>query len=455
MKPKLKKQSLDTEDPKSYRPIANSSFLSKLLERTAAGQLRTHLDQNCLLDPEQSAYRRFHSTESCLLKTINDLYVELDQGKYLLVIGLDLSAAFDTLDFANFGKILEERFKITGKCKQWIMSYLTERKQQTQIRKSFSSETEVFYGVPQGSILGPMIFSMYTTPIGDLIKQCNLRYQMYADDTVLYTTIEMEDEEPLIETLRLQVKELFGAFTALQLKVNPDKTEIMLLSTKKKRPNITTLKLDNFVLNISSNLVSLGVNLDQHLSFEKNVNKITSSCYNELRKLYRIKQYLSLESRKIAVQNLIISRLDYCNAILAGLNIKEITKLQRVQNAACLFIFNLRKESCREFRYNLHWLPVAQRIDFKILTYVHKIVFNLNVPLYLKSLVILQYKYNQTRSENKWKLKLPKIKNSYGSRAFSFLGPKKWNALPSHLRCIADHTLFRKELKTFLFSSSY
>ena len=108
---------------------------------------------------------------------------------------------------------------------------------------------------------------------------------MYADDTVLYTTIEMEDEEPLIETLRLQVKELFGAFTALQLKVNPDKTEIMILSTKKKRPNITTLKLDNFVLNISSNLVSLGVNLDQHLSFEKNVNKITSSCYNELRKL--------------------------------------------------------------------------------------------------------------------------------------------------------------------------
>ena len=135
VKPKLKKQSLDTEDPKSYRPIANSSFLSKLLERTAAGQLRTHLDQNCLLDPQQSAYRRFHSTESCLLKTINDLYVELDQGKYLLVIGLDLSAAFDTLDFANFGKILEERFKIIGKCKQWIMSYLTERKQQTQIRK--------------------------------------------------------------------------------------------------------------------------------------------------------------------------------------------------------------------------------------------------------------------------------------------------------------------------------
>ena len=221
--------------------------------------------------------------------------------------------------------------------------------------------------------------------------------------------------------------------------------QIILLSTKKKRPNITTLELDDIVLNISRNLVSLGITFDQRLSFEKNVNKIMSSCYSELRKLYRIKHYLSLEWRKIAVQTLIISRLDYCNAILLASNIKEISKLQRVQNAARRFVFNLRKyESCREFRYNLHWLPVAQRIDFKILTYVHKIVYNLNVPLYLKSLVLLQYKYNQTRSENKWKLKSPKVKNSYGSRAFSFLGPKKWNALPSHLRCLADHTLFKR-----------
>ena len=137
VKPKLKKQSLDTEDPKGYRPIANPSFLSKLLERTAAGQLRKHLDQNCLLDPQQSAYRRFHSTESCLLKTINDLYVEFDQGKYLLVISLDLSAAFDTLDFVNFGKILEERFKITGKCKQWIMSYLPKENNKLKFGNHF------------------------------------------------------------------------------------------------------------------------------------------------------------------------------------------------------------------------------------------------------------------------------------------------------------------------------
>ena len=122
--------------------------------------------------PQQSAHRRFHSTESCLLKTINDLYVELDKEKNLLVnAALDLSAAFDTLDFDNFRKIVEECFKITGKCKQWIMPYIIERKEKTQIWKPRSSETEIFFWVPQGCILGPMIFSMYKTPIGvGLIK---------------------------------------------------------------------------------------------------------------------------------------------------------------------------------------------------------------------------------------------------------------------------------------------
>ena len=115
--------------------------------------------------------------------------------------------------------MLEERFKTTGKCKQLIMSYITEKKQQAQIRKSCSSDTEVFYEVTQGFILGPMLFSMYTTPIGDLIKQCNLRHQMYADDTVLYTKIKIKVDEPLIETLRLQVTEFFGVFTTFQLKV--------------------------------------------------------------------------------------------------------------------------------------------------------------------------------------------------------------------------------------------
>ena len=111
------------------------------------------------------------------------------------------------------------------------------------------------------------------------------------------------------------------------------------------------------------------------------------------KKLHRVKHYLSLETQKIAVQNLILSRLDYCNSLLGGTNKSSIAKLQRVQNAACRFIFNLRKqESCKEYRYKLHWLPIAQRIDFKILPFLHKIVYDLDIPNYLKDLILFKRK---------------------------------------------------------------
>ena len=123
--------SLDPENTNNYRPIANSSFLSKMLEKVVSVQLKRHLEKYSLLDPQQSAYRKFHSTETCLLKTANDFCYEFDKGNSLLVIALDLTAAFDTIDLEILDQIIEKRFFITGTCKEWIMSYITNRKQQT------------------------------------------------------------------------------------------------------------------------------------------------------------------------------------------------------------------------------------------------------------------------------------------------------------------------------------
>ena len=132
IKPNLKKPNLDTELPSSYRPIANTFFL-KLLERLAADQLREYLENYELLDVQQSAYRAGHSTETCLIKTFSDILLQLNSNKKQLILGLDLSAAFDTMDHDIFGWVLENRFKIRGKCKSWIMSYISKRKQKVQI----------------------------------------------------------------------------------------------------------------------------------------------------------------------------------------------------------------------------------------------------------------------------------------------------------------------------------
>ena len=111
-------------------------------------QLKKHLEKYSLFDPQQSAYRKFHSTKSCLLKTVKHFFSELDKGNSVLVIAIDLTAAFDTIDFEVLDQIIEKRFVITGTCKAWIMSYIINRKQKTQVNKVLSSDSDVRYGVP-------------------------------------------------------------------------------------------------------------------------------------------------------------------------------------------------------------------------------------------------------------------------------------------------------------------
>ena len=167
--PKLK-VSLDPELAKNYRPLANTIFFSELLERLATDELKRYLEDNKLLDVKQSAYRTDHSTETCLLKTVNDVLTDLNLDKKVLIPGLDLSAAIDTIDDNIYADIIEKRFRITRKCKNWIMSYLSTKKQKVQIGKKFSFDFDVNYGVPQGSILGPLLFTMYKTPNDDFMR---------------------------------------------------------------------------------------------------------------------------------------------------------------------------------------------------------------------------------------------------------------------------------------------
>ena len=354
IKPNLKKPNLDTELPSSYRPIANTLFL-KLLERLAADQLKEYLENYKLLDVQQSAYRAGHSTETCLIKTFNDILLQLNSNKKQLIFGLDLSAAFDTIDHDIFGWVLENRFNIRGKCKSWIMSYISKRKQKVQIGNCLSAEEIVDFGVPQGSILGPLLLTMYVTPIGDLMKRIQLRISGLCRWYTNSFDFEATNLEHDIKDLDTELSLLFQAFSQMKLRVNPDKTEVMLISSRKQKLNLAKLDLAGENLTLKPSFKSLGITIDQHLSLTRHINSVTASCYNELRKLYKIRHYLTIETRKLVVQNLIISRLDYCNSVLSGVPKTEIMKFQRVQNAECRFIFSLKKsESCKDFMYHLH-----------------------------------------------------------------------------------------------------
>ena len=180
--PILKKQSLDQNDLANYRPISNLSFISKVLEKVVLSQINEHLEENNLCKKIQSAYRPNHSTETALLRVQNDILSAIDDGNIVLLLMIDLSAAFDLVNHDILLARLETKFGITLNALAWIRSYLSGRSQKCVINGESSSPVTLSRGVPQGSVLGPVLFSLFTAPLGDIAKKHNMERHFYADD---------------------------------------------------------------------------------------------------------------------------------------------------------------------------------------------------------------------------------------------------------------------------------
>ena len=196
--PLIKKIILDAEILKNYRPVSNLSFLSKLIERIVCVQLVNHLDKNGLYEVFQSAYRQLHSRETALLRVQNDILQAVDSRGGAILVLLDLSAAFDTINHEKLIRTLDIYCGIRGDPLKWFLSYLKVRAQSVQIGSTFSREQNLLFGVPQGSVLGPVLFTIYTTPLGRIIQRHGLTYHLYADDTQLYMAFKPSDGFPSV-----------------------------------------------------------------------------------------------------------------------------------------------------------------------------------------------------------------------------------------------------------------
>ena len=190
--PLLKKPSLDVDNLKNFRPVSNLCFISKIVEKAVARRLAEHLYLNNLYEQNQSAYRKYHGTETALLKVHNDILCELDNKRGVFLILLDLSAAFDTIDHDILFKRLES-ICVGGLALRWFQSYLCSRSQAVNINGTVSSHVSLPYGVPQGSVLGPILFTIYSSPITSIARKHGLYVHAYADDTQLYTPFDLND----------------------------------------------------------------------------------------------------------------------------------------------------------------------------------------------------------------------------------------------------------------------
>jgi hypothetical protein len=461
--PLLKKIILDFEIFNNFRPVSNLSFVSKILEKAVAVQIDIHCDVNELWEPLQSAYRMGHSTETALLKVHSDIMEALDSGSVAVLLLIDLSAAFDTIDHSILLQRLENVFGITGIALLWIKSYLSSRQQQVIINGSRSTPAQLNYGVPQGSVLGPKLFTMYTQPLGELIRKHHLSVHFYADDTQIYITFRPQcrqsQQEALLKLMDC-VKSIRIWMASNMLKLNDNKTEVLLVSSKFK-PLVGTLHEFNIsvgdaTVEPQTSVHNLGVIFDRHMVFDKHINNICRTAYMHIRNIGRIRRYITQDTTRSLVQSIIMSRLDYCNSLLINIPATLTNKLQRVQNICARLITGAKRhEEITPVLCDLHWLPIVRRSQYKLLVYVYKAIHR-TAPKYLTDMLDIYQPSRSLRSETKMYIRPVTVKNvTYGERQFGWCAAMLWNNLPQHIKESLSISIYKKSLKTHFFLLEY
>jgi hypothetical protein len=457
--PLIKKPALDSDVLKNYRPVSNLPTLGKIIEYPAVSSFNKHLQENHLTESYQSAYKSCHSTETALLKVKNDMLSELDKGKAILLVLLDLSSAFDTIDHNILIDRMRTEYGVTGSAINWFTSYLKDRTTRVCILGKYSENHILQYGVPQGSIAGPPIFTTYAQPVTNIIRRFEISYHIYADDTQLYVSFDPKSEEDTaFAKLRLTncISEIRSWMLLNKLKLNDSKTELFLVASPRhvKAVSNLDLKIGGSVITPSPGSIrNLGVVFDNDLSMKSHVSSLCRSINFHLRNLNRIRRFIDRSTCAHAVRSLILSRLDYGNSLLGGVSATHVQRLQSLQNRAARLIYQVNKRtSASPLIRELHWLPVQQRIQFKILVHVYNSFYGAS-PFYLQSLI---HKYNSGRqglrsNQDRTRLEIPKTKRSFGDRSFSVIGPKLWNTLPKSVREAPNVKCFKKLLKTHLF----
>uniref|UniRef100_A0A3Q3IT75 Reverse transcriptase domain-containing protein n=1 Tax=Monopterus albus TaxID=43700 RepID=A0A3Q3IT75_MONAL len=435
----------------NFRPISNLPFLSKVLEKIVYAQLLAFLDEHNILETFQSGFKTQHSTESALVKVLNDIFLATDSGNCVVLVLLDLTAAFDTVDHNILISRLEHWVGIRGIALEWFRSYLKDRSFCVKLGDAVSSSEPLVYGVPQGSVLGSLLFSLYLLPLGTILRNHSVSFHFYADDCQLYLPVNKMSSS--VSTLLECLDDIKSWLAFNFLKLNEDKTEVIVFGDSVGSPSVDLGSLAHYN---QKNILNLGIKMDPDLRFDSQIAAVTKSSFFHLRQLAKVKAFVSRQHFETLIHAFITSRLDYCNSLYLGVGESSINRLQMVQNAAARLLTGTRKyEHISPVLASLHWLPVHFRVHYKILLFVFKSLHG-SAPSYLTDLLHWHTPTRSLRSANQFLLSVPRTKRKLrGDRAFAVAGPKLWNDLPLSIRQASALSVFKSLLKTHLFPLAF
>ncbi|KAJ8714407.1 hypothetical protein PYW07_002632 [Mythimna separata] len=336
-----------TNDPatmKDLRPISILPCLSKVLERVVYSQVIDYLEVNNILPDLQSGFRKGRGTATALADVVGNILEARDRGEGSILVLLDFSRAFDAINtILLLSKLAYYGFD--GDAVDWFKSYLTDRSQYVQIHREDGSPVSspplhVTRGVPQGSILGPLLYILYSADVTRCLSNC--KYHMYADDIQLYISCKGDDTPLAVQRVNEDLARVVAWSERNSLVLNPLKSKFLVLGTRKQVAAIQSARPKVMIggeeIEQVEQACSLGLILDPELRFEAHIKNVLRNCFYRLKVLYGIRKYLSIPLRKQLADSLILSRLNYCDTVYGPCLLARTDRLiQRIQNACIRF----------------------------------------------------------------------------------------------------------------------
>ena len=445
----------DTNIISNYRPLSILPSLSKILERSATTQLVEYLEKNNILSTNQHAYRKMHGTVTCLSEVVDCLYELMDQKKHAAIISLDLSKAFDSISHDLLLNKLS-KMGIGESSILWIKSYLTNRHQVTKFKEFTSTEQLIKAGVPQGSIIGPLLFLCFTNDLYEAFdKGCSI--VSYADDTQIIVSTNQQHQLKTIITNTIKTAQKW--YSANSMQNNIDKTEILMINPKNKiNKTKFTIKENGkkITLKPASSIKVLGIYIDENLNWSKQTNCVKRNALNSIRHLHRINHLLPVDLRIQLYYSLVVPHFDYADIIWGGCGSVNAKKLQITQNFAVRSITGTKKhDSVRDSFEKLKFLNLHQRRTIHEAVFTNKALLHLNpVKISLKYNEQISTSHRNTRSSHMGTLNLPNHNSAKYQNSPFFRCISSWNACPNELPTHKPKP-FKRSLQKHLINQTY
>jgi len=435
------------------RPISILSVLGKTFEKLISVQIQAHLNNFDIIPGNQSGFRAGFSCVSALNNVVDDVLRASDVGEVSVLVLLDFSRAFDTINHNILLAILHY-IGFSNKGTAMISNFLLHRFQRVVISGEFSNYNVVKSGVPQGSVLGPLLFAIYTSQLVCAVEHCKIH--MYADDTQIYKSFspsELQHSQSLIVN---DIKNLICVSSKHNLNINPTKSTLMLLGSRQCRERVVgnvEVTVDNVIIPLVNEAKNLGVWFDSDLRFKKHISSSLQKSYSALKMLYSNRHLLNTHLKKFLCDSLVLSNLNYGDTLYHYcIDAADRSRIQRLQNSCLRFIYGLRKrDRISQTLQWAGWLDMSQRRFLHTACFYHRVLFS-RTPPYLHNKIRYRTDVHNLNLRHRHTLTIPKHNLELFKRSFTYNITSVCNSLPSDLLSMPP-SVFKSRMIKLLFKN--